>query len=230
MKEKAIQYLIILLIGTLGGFISSWVIFKDPSFLPIQVISKQDKVYIEENSALTSGIKETRDSIAGIQSVSLNGGSINGSGFVLTNDGMMITFADNVPLGYKSNISIKGENNISYQVLKRDLSSNLALIKVDKGNLYTRSFFENQVDLGSRVFIVSQSFDYSLNQFSYFVNEGIVKSINGEKIVTNIFETSRIEGGTAFDIQGRAIGMAYKNENNIVEIIPISKIKEFAGI
>lgn len=229
MKEKIIKYTILLLVGALGGLISGWIIFKDPSFSSIQVVNKQDKIYIEENKALVDIIKEVRDSVAGIQSSYLNG-SVNGSGFILTNDGMMITLAENVPGNSNSSISLKGEVNVSYQVIKRDLNNNLALVRVDKNNISTRQFLDSKISQGQRVFIVSQAFDYSLNQFFYSVNEGIVRSANDDKIRTNIIENGRIEGSPAFDIQGRAIGIAYKNENNLVDIIPISKIKEFSGI
>jgi len=229
MKEKIIKYTILLLVGILGGLISGWVVFKDPSFSAIQVINKQDKIYIEENKALVDKIKGVKDSVVGIHSYYLDG-SVNGSGFVLTNDGLVITLAENIPGGSKSNISVKGEDNLSYQVIKRDLTTNLALIKLDKNNLSTRGFLDSVILEGERIFIVSESFNYSTAKFFYSVNEGIVKSVSEEKIRTNILETGRVEGSPVFDIQGRLVGIAYKNENNLVDVIPISKVKEFSGI
>lgn len=229
MKERIIKYTILILVGALGGLISGWIVFKDPSFSSIQVVNKQDKIYIEENKALVDIIKEVKDSVVGIKSSYLSG-SVNGSGFILTNDGMMITLAENVPGNSNSNISIKGEDNVSYQVIKRDLANNLALIKISKNNISTRQYSDSGIMQGQRIFIVSKSFDYSLGEFFYSVNEGIVRSANDDKIRTNIIENGRIEGSPAFDIQGKAIGIAYKNENNLVDIIPISKIKEFSGI
>ncbi|MDD5098437.1 MAG: serine protease [Candidatus Pacebacteria bacterium] len=229
MKEKATQYAIIILISILGGMISGWMVFKDPKFSPIQVINKEDKIYIQENSALEAMIKDVKDSVAGVQSNYLDN-SVNGSGFILTDDGLIVTLAENIPLNSKSDIYIKGEENVSYQVLKRDLVNNLALIKSNKNNLSTRGFLDSEIILGMRIFIVSQSYDYSSGKFFASINEGIIKSINEEKIKTNIFEINRVEGSPVFNIEGKVVGLAYKDVNNFVSIIPISKIKEFAGI
>jgi S1-C subfamily serine protease len=229
MKEKVIQYAIIVLISILGGFISGWVVFRDPNFSPIQVINKEDKIYVQESSALETIIRDVKDSTAGIVSSYLDG-SVNGSGFVLTDDGLIVTLAENVPLGSVSDIYIKGEDNISYQVLKRDLVNNLALIKINKDSLSTRGFLDSEIGLGMRIFIVSQSYDYSSGKFFTSINEGIIKSNNNGDIKTNIFGMNRLEGSPVFNIEGRVIGLAYKDTNNFINIISISKIKEFAGI
>jgi S1-C subfamily serine protease len=210
--------IIIVLLGVLGGTIAWLFVFKNQSAF-VQVVNKEEKVYIEENTALTDAIKNVKDSVV-VLKTEYDKKEIKGFGLVLTADGLIVTLADNIPQGSQSNISIKGEENISYQVLKRDLENNLALIKVDKSNLQPKGFFDlSRLEMGQRVFILSDS-----------VNEGIVKSFNENLIETNIIEGKIINGAPIFDVGGNVLGIGYRDANNVVNVIPVSKIKSFSGL
>lgn len=210
--------IIIILLGALGGTIACFFVFKNQSSF-IQVVNKEEKIYIEENTALTSAINNVGDSVVAI-STEYNKKKIQGFGLVLTTDGLIVTLAENMPQNSQSSIAINGEQNISYQVLKRDLENNLALIKVDKNNLQAKGFFDlSKLLMGERVFVLSNS-----------TNEGIVKSFNDDLIKTNIIENEMINGAPVFDINGNVLGIAYRNINNFIDIIPVSKIKSFAGL
>jgi S1-C subfamily serine protease len=213
-----LKAIIVVLLGILGGTIAWLFVFKNQSSF-IQLVNKEEKVYIEENIALTSIIKNVKDSVI-VLKTGYNKKEIDGFGLVLTADGLVVTLAENIPQGSESNISIKGEENISYQVLKRDLQNNLALIKVDRNNLQAKGFFDlTKLEMGERVFILSNS-----------VNEGIVKSFNEDLIKTSIIETETINGAPVFDIKGEVLGIGYKDINNAMSVIPVSKIKSFAGL
>jgi S1-C subfamily serine protease len=210
--------IIIILLGALGGTIACFFVFKNQSSF-IQVVNKEEKIYIEENTALTSAIKNVGDSVVAI-STEYNKKKIQGFGLVLTTDGLIVTLAENMPQNSQSSIAINGEQNISYQVLKRDLENNLALIKVDKNNLQAKGFFDlSKLVMGERVFVLSNS-----------ANEGIIKIFNDDLIKTNIIENEMINGAPVFDINGNVLGIAYRNINNFIDIIPVSKIKSFAGL
>lgn len=216
--NNVLKVIIVILLGMLGGTIAWLFAFKNQSSF-IQVVNKEEKVYIEENTALVETIKKVKDSVVVIKS-EYEGGEIEGFGTVLTSDGLIITLADNAPQGSKSNISIKGENNLSYQVLKRDLDNNLALIKVDKNNLQAREFFDlSKLEIGTRVFVLSN-----------IANEGIIKSFNEDLIKTNIIEFEGVDGAPVFNVRGEILGVGNKNSNDSMDIIPISKIKSFAGL
>jgi S1-C subfamily serine protease len=209
--------IIVILLGVLGGTIAWLFALKNQSF--VQVINKEEKVYIEENTALTNTIKNIKDSVVTLKTEDGNK-EIKGFGMVLTADGLVITLAENIPQGSVFNITIKGEENISYQVLKRDLGNNLALIKVDKNNLQTKEFFDlSKLGMGERVFILSD-----------ITNEGIVKTFNDDLIKTNIIESEIINGAPVFNIKGEVLGIGLKNTNSAIDIIPVSKIKFFAGL
>ncbi|MFA5071980.1 MAG: trypsin-like peptidase domain-containing protein [Candidatus Paceibacterota bacterium] len=213
-----VKAIIVVLLGVLGGTITWLFIFKNQSSF-IQVVNKEEKIYIEENTALTNIIKTVKDSVVALE-VNYNQTKISGFGMVLTADGLVVTLAENIPQGSQANISIKGEANISYQVLKRDIENNLALIKIDKNNLQTKGFFDfSKLEIGERVFILSNS-----------VNEGIVKSFNDDIVKTNIIENEIVNGAPVFNIKGEVLGIGYKDVNNFINIIPVSKIKSFAGL
>ena len=211
------KVIIIILLGVLGGAIAWLFASKNQSF--VQVINKEEKVYIEENAALINTIKNIKDSVV-ILKTEYNNKEIRGFGMVLTSDGLVVTLAENIPQGSVSNITIKGEENISYQVLKRDLGDNLALIKVDKNNLQTKEFFDlSKLGMGERVFILSD-----------IANEGIVKIFNDDLIKTSIIESEIINGAPVFNIKGEMLGIGLKNASSAIDIIPVSKIKSFAGL
>lgn len=213
-----LKVIIVILLGILGGTIAWLFVFKNQSAF-VQLVNKEERVYIEENTALTSAIKNVKDSVVNLKT-EYNKKEIQGFGLVLTADGLIITLAENVPQGSKVNITINGGSSISYQVLKRDLNENLALIKLDKNNLQAKGFFDlSKLEIGTRVFILSNS-----------VNEGIVKTFDENLIKTNIIETEKINGAPVFDIKGEVLGIGYKDVNNLVNVIPISKIKYFSGL
>lgn len=216
--NNILKAIIIVLLGILGGTIAWLFVFKNQSVF-IQVLNKEEKIYIEENTALTDIVKNVKDSVV-ILKTQYDKKEIQGFGLVLTADGLVVTLAENIPQGSQTNISIKGEDNISYQVLKRDFDNNLALIKVDRNNLQTKGFFDlSKLEMGERIFLLSSG-----------VNEGIVKIFNDDLIKTNIVEFETINGAPIFNIKGEVIGISYKDVNSLVSVIPISKIKSFAGL
>lgn len=216
--SKFIKAAVIIFLGALGGAIASFFVLKNQS-APVQIINKEEKVYIEENEALVNIAKNVKDSVV-ILKVECDKGEVQGFGLVLTADGLIVTLAENIPQGSKANIAIKGQANIPYQVLKRDLKDNLALVKVDKGSLQAKGFFDlSSLEMGERIFVLSDG-----------LNEGIVKKFNDDLIKTDIIEAETVNGAPIFDIEGRVLGIGYKDANNFVNAITSSKIKAFAGL
>ncbi len=224
--EYLLKGIAIIFLGLFGGLTANYLVIKN-SGNPVQTINKEEKFYIQENTALTEAVKNNQDSVIGVKT----GNKVNGSGLILTSDGLAVTLAENIPLGSQSNVLVQGQENSTYQVLKRDLKDNLALIKLDKSNLPTNGFFDlSGLQVGTRVFVLSQSYNYTIGYFFLSADEGIVKSFDGSIIKTNIVDSGRIEGSPVFDIEGRVLGLAYKDSANFVNIIPVSTIKTFAGL
>jgi S1-C subfamily serine protease len=115
------------------------------------------------------------------------------------------------------------------QILKKDLNKNLALLKIEKKNLSTTGFFNfEKLKLGERVFLVGKIFEDG--KVKHFVDEGIVKSFNENKVETNIQASKEILGTPLFDIEGKFLGINYLSKEGTFISIPIIHIRSFAGI
>jgi S1-C subfamily serine protease len=105
---------------------------------------------------------------------------------------------------------------------------NLALLKIEKGDLQPVSFGDfEKIRLGQRVFLIG--FIFKGKTQKKVVNEGILKYFDQNSIETNIFENSSLIGSPLFDIEGNLIGLNFVEEGKIFAI-PISKIKPFLGL
>jgi hypothetical protein len=90
----------------------------------------------------------------------------------------------------------------------------------------------DQLKIGERIFLISQIFDAKTFLPDFSVNEGIVKSFNGEFFVkTSIIETEESLGSPIFDLEGKVLGLSYiYGSDNSITVFPIAKIKAFAGL
>jgi hypothetical protein len=213
-KHDLLNLILMVLLGIFGGVLAMYFSLKNNWFTaPVVINQKQERIYIEENTALIDSIKETKKSLFLIKQDTR---SI--PGLVLTSDGLAIALANSLT---KSAIvcSINNED-VPCQVLKKDLKQNLALIKIEKDKLSTLGFYDSELDLGKRIYILSSS----------LVNEGIVKSYTSDLIKTNIRETEPITGNPAFSLDNRIMGLGVIDKNGFVTVIPITIIRSFAGL
>jgi S1-C subfamily serine protease len=238
MIKNLLKILAIFIVGMVGGIFAEeifWPYFVErPLFYkyklekpPIYVTEKKE-IHIQENIALKDAISKVEKTVILIRTKTKTGKNLEGSGFILTSDGLIITLAELVPEGSKISLFVEGEI-FSPQVLKRDLDKNLALLKIEKKNLSTTGFFNfEKLKLGERVFLIGRSFENG--KVKSFVNEGIVKSFDENKIETNIQPSKEILGTPLFDIEGNLLGMNYITKEGIVISIPVTHIRSFAGI
>jgi len=243
MKSAVIKFLFLFLIGIIGGIFGGqilWPYFVSFTFLktgnfsetPIYVTEKKE-ITIRENEALQQAIKKVENTIVGVRTKTKKGEILEGSGVVLTSDGLVVTLAQLLPWGSKFHFWADGEW-CHYQILKRDLNKNLALVKLKKENLATRGFAEKEkIQLGERIFFVSVDFVATTSQFflspKLRVNEGIITKINSDLIETNIVDFSNVNGAGVFDIEGNLVGLVQKQKNERIFVIPVDSIKEFTG-
>ncbi len=243
MSRNIIKIVIFFVIGMIGG------IFADQIFWPYfvekplfyQYRLEQGPVYtteikettIQENTALTSAIKKVDTSIVGIRTKTSTGEILEGSGFIITSDGLIVTLSSLVPLGSEYNFFIDGKK-YSYQILKRDFINDLALIKLGKTNLPVINFANlDEISFGERVFILGTTFKELetgtiITDFS--VNEGVIKKIDENIIFTNIIENKAMLGSSLFNIRGEIIGLSVIDDEGEINAISIIKIEEFIGL
>jgi len=236
-KQNILKIVAFFVIGMVGGIFADQILWpylvERPLFYqynleknPAYVMEKKETI-IQENTALTEAIEKVEGTVMRIKSQNASG-TIEGSGLIVTADGLMVTLAELVPQGSSFSFLINNKA-VSFQVLKRDLNKNLALIKLGESNLPTVNFANSdEMKLGERVFLVGEVFSKKENL--KVVNEGIIRSFDKNFIETNMSEKNVLNGSPLFNIKGEALGVNTINYEGKVSAIPISIIKEFIGL
>lgn len=238
MTKNILKIIAFFVIGMVGGIFADqifWPYFVErPLFYQYRLeknpvyLTERKEITIQENTALSQAIEKVEKTVVGIKTKTKEGEILEGSGLIVTSDGLVVTLAGLVPQGSNFSFFVE-EKAVAFQILKRDLKENLALIKLEKINLPTTSFADlERLRLGERVFLISIVFDNL--KLSETVNEGIVKRFDEDFINTNISEKNKISGSPLFDIAGEALGINTIDSEGAVIAIPISKIKQFIGI
>ncbi len=252
MLHKILKILLIFLFGALGGvwaqasllpFLAEFPVFQDIGFIRSLenrevIINPTQTITVQENTALTRAIERVEKTIVGIKTETVEGRILEGSGLVVTSDGLIVTLASLVPQGSDFYFYVDGQWP-SYQILKRDLENNIALVKISKGRLNTAGFTDlERIKLGERAFLLGMEFKERetattttdlLVAPDILVDEGIISSISQDSIQTNIYE-ARAAGSPLFDIEGNVIGLSMADETGRVSAVPISIIRNFIGL
>jgi S1-C subfamily serine protease len=191
---------------------------------PIYLTEKKE-IIVQENTALKDAVDIVKKSTFFVETI-YKGKEIKGSGFILTSDGLAVTLASLVPFGGKFTFYVEKEP-VHFQILKRDFNKNLALIKFEKEDLVTRSFFDlEKLKLGERIFLFSQF--QKEKSIETLIDEGIVKSFNKDYIETNFTKDPRILGAPVFDIKGDFLGLIFFEKEKVL-VLSVKDIKKFSG-
>lgn len=227
MTKKIAKVIIIFLVGAVGGIFADQIIcpyfWEQPA---VRVIEKSETI-IQENTALEEAVGKVEKTVISILTKTKSGKSLTGSGIIVSSDGLVITLAELLPQGGIFAFFI-GDEAQKYQVLKRDLKNNLALVELEKRDLPTVGFADsNNLKLGEKVFLVGSFLDKT--SFRKTVNEGIIRFISQDYFQTNILEKSALIGSPLFDIKGELLGLSIIGIDGNVSAIPASKVRNFLG-
>jgi len=186
---------------------------------------KEEKI-IRENKALTEALEKVQGGVIAVQTSTSTGSAIEGSGLILTSDGLAITLAELLPRSSQSSFWVNGKKTKA-EIIKKDLEQNLALIDLSGDQLIILPFANSDnLEKGEKVFLVGNSFD---KKPDIVVNTGIIREIKEAFIYPNIKESKKMRGSVLFNIEGEVIGLNKIGIDNEVITIPASQIKEFAG-
>ncbi len=237
MSKFVLQAISLFIIGTIGGIFADQILWpyfiERPLFYKYRLdnapicVNETKKIFIQENTALQQAVEEVEKSVIGVKTQTKTGKILEGSGLIISSDGLVVTLAELVPQGADFSFYLDGKR-VSSQVLKRDLKQNLALIKIEQENLPTVKLADlEKIKIGERVFLVGTLFKQKTPQ--KMVNQGIIKYFSQDSINTNIFESKVLRGSPLFDIEGSVLGLNTIDSYGKVIAIPVSKIKTFAG-
>ncbi len=243
--KNLLQILTIFVIGMAGGIFADQIIWpyfiERPLFQqykieqsPTYVTEKiETTLYVQENTAMRKSVEDVLPAVVGVKTKTASGEILEGSGLVLTSDGLIVTLASLVPQGSGFSFFIDGKWP-AFQILKRDLVNNLALIKLEKAGLKSRGFADlTKIKLAEPVFLVGTDFPAVISTSTLpqnTVNAGIVTTLNKDSVQTNIFEQQTMAGSPLFDIEGRVVGLSVIGQDGRVWAIPISVIRAFIGL
>ena len=232
-------------IGVVGGIFADQILWpyfvEKPLFYQYRLekapiyLTETKQVTIEENTALSDAQEKAAKAVVGVKTKTKTGVVVEGSGLVLTADGLLITTADLVPKGSDFYFFVDNEWP-KFQVLKTDLKQNLALVKVEKSNLSTVGFADfGKIRLGERLFLLGLAFGKA-GQEKFFdspaavIDEGIVRALANDILQTDIFEKKSLQGSPLFNVRGEFLGLASIDVEGRVTVIPITAIRAFTGL
>ena len=240
MLKNILKIIVFFVVGMVGGIFSDqilWPYFVErPLFYqykldqnPIEVTEIRE-ITVRENEALTSAIEKVESVIVGIKSQTSNNNFLEGSGLIVTSDGFVVVLMDFAPKYATSTVFIDGKS-LPLRLLKQDSKTGLALLKVESNNLPTVGFADfGRLKLGQRVFLVGADFKSSTSSIEKMVSEGIVQKFSSLVIETSMSEGDEAKGSILFNVSGEVLGINEINSKGKVIAIPVSKIKEIAGM
>jgi len=241
IKRRTLNVFLILIIGGFGGILADQFLLPYLSTIPFfskiefihqtgngtTIINPTEKIIITENIAIEQAISKISPCLITVQSEQNKRITSQGTGFIITSDGLIITAADLVPVKADKYLIFRNNYSAEAQVIKRDLEDNLALLKIEETNLPVVSLIDlEDLRLGQRIILIgSELIEDELNKF---VNLGIIRSIDTTILKVNLIEEDELaNGGPLINDKGEVIGLNLIDEKGLIKIIPVNKIKEF---
>ena len=197
--KRIFQIFAIFVLGVLGGMLWQAIclpyLAQNPAFEKFwfikefknreTVIFQREEIHIQENVALSKAVEKVESLVVGIKTQPKKGKLLEGSGLVLTTDGMIVTLAELMPDSSTSTLFIN-DQAIPFEIKKKDAKANLVLLKIERQKLPTCGFADlEKLQKGQKIFLVGAIF--LNNKLQRIVDEGIVRLYDGDSILTNIF-------------------------------------------
>jgi len=194
------------------------------------IINPTEKITITENIAIEEAIEKITPCLVSIHAYKNKKLLSQGTGLIITSDGLIITAANLVPAGADQYLVFRNSHSLVVKVSKVDLENNLALLETEETNLPVVSLINlDDLNLGERAILIGAELNKS--ELNYFVNLGIIRSINEEEIKINIIQESGLaHGSSLINVEGEIIGLNLIDENGFIEVISVKIIKEFIGL
>ncbi len=244
MRKKIINIVLILIIGGLGGISADQFLFPYLSNIPFfaefefikqagnrtTIINPTEEIIITENMAIEDAIDKVGSCLVVIQSYQNKRLLSQGTGFLITSDGLLITSGDLVSTKATQYLIYRNGHSSAAEFIRKDLENNLALFQIEDNNLPVVSLTDlENLKLGERVILVGAELRGS--QLNKFVNLGIIRSINDQTLTLNISEENNLaKGSPLINVKGEVIGLNLVDHKGLLKTIPTDKLKEFVGL
>lgn len=192
------------------------------------IVNRTEKFYIQEETAVEGVLNDLAPAVVGIRSekkYSLGKSQIlaQGSGLILTSDGLVATALNLAPVLTNKISILKDGEEWEAKILKRDEANNLVLLKVEKTNLPVAKLAEGgDLRLGEK--IVLSGVDFSASGLTKFADLGFVRQAS--PLLVQFSELKSITGAPLINLKGEVMGINALNKKGETEIILSDKIRE----
>jgi len=168
-------------------------------------------------------VNDSSLSTVAIQSFQSGSLKKQGSGIMLSSDGLIVTVAD-IAVGPTVQV-LYDDKIVQGAVIKKDKVNNLALVKIDGNNLSVSALDNpNNYESGQEHILTGKLVD--LSKITIFSQKALVKYVLENKIILDTQSTDNINGAKAVNHSGQITGMVYSKEGK-VHLIKSSIISEF---
>lgn len=237
MKKTLIAFAIFF-IGGLGGIMAPS--FLAPVFAHIPflsrinlstgdqtvIVNKTEQLVVEQADIAGKVYAKNNSSIVTVKAV--RGGTIvsSGFGFIVSSDGMVLTRREWVSFPGAAISITRGSDAFSAEIMKKSDETGMVLLKAKASNLPPVSFTQAKAAMGTPLFIIG--IKQGVSGPLYFMNSGIIKSVDGSLVETNIKEDSSAATGVPLlDSNGDVAGIASVNSVGYVFGISADAIAQF---
>ena len=214
-------------------WLASFKIFEKVSWIcqsrsGAMIVNKTEKIYIQEETAVDNILNNSAPAVVGIKSEKKysSGRSqilAQGSGLILTGDGLIATALNLTPISANKISVLKDNEEWEAKILKKDETNNLVLLKVEKTNLPVANLAENKdLKLGEK--IILSGVDFSASAFTRFADLGFVRQV--APLLVQFNEIESIAGAPLINLEGKVLGINALNNKGETEIILSDKIRE----
>ena len=248
-KMGSIIFAVVLFVigGMIGSFFSIYWIAGNPSILPespIRVVSMDysqsasspvvstpdngDSKIVLSRDPIVTVAASVSQSVVKIKILQLsNRGYItagSGSGFVISDDGYIVTNNPVVEQADQLLVSFKNGEEYEAQLIGTDNISDIALIKIDEKQLQYLEFEDSEnVRVGESVIAVGNPFGYE-----YTVTSGVVSAVQREIVIPESNNQSDPLEGTPFE--GMPFGTPYQQQQPKANIPMVGIVQTDAAI
>lgn len=238
-KKIILQWLAILLVGGFGGFsiehsllpalaqttfCQRWDFFKNLG-QGTTIINRTEEIKITENLAWQNIIERALHSLVGVTVLKSETAVLQANGLILTSDGLILVPSNLIEKDRIYSINYNGENNPAKVFFQKPKSS-LTLLKIEKNNLpVIASANPEDLRLGELVVLIGITQDEK-NNWLGFVNQGIIRKLLPEGVVTTIVENDPFANGSILvNLKGEIIGLNVFDENKNLITVDASKME-----
>jgi len=246
-KDKFINLGLMFVLGGIGGILGCQLLLPwlaGFSFLKnidwiknigerTTVINRTERIVITENEAVQDAIGKGSGIVVGITSeitekiiagkiITLEKPEIlgQGSGFIASSDGLIITAQNLIPDSAQKVLVAFGGRQIEAEIKKIDKASGVAILKINENNLPVLPFLNSEVKLGEQLYLIGAKSP----DFNKFVDTSIAKQVSPILVVD--FGGKEIIGSPIFNIKGEIVGLNWTDQNGLPKITQASQIKE----